>query len=312
MTILGLDVSLNQPPNFPWQAAREWGARFVIIRATSGITLDHGYPKHREYARAAELWTGSYAYIYPQLDMAQQARVFCREVVGNDDEFWPVVDVEEPGLTLDLLREWEWEFARHVDMTLRPLMIYTSAYLWHLLMGTETTEFGGYHLWCGDYGPGTLTSVPLKPAPSLPHPWHKATIYQYAGDNGRMPGYGGRIDLDLMSEELEAVKRLQGTALAALIQAQTIVTNMTEPPPPPPPPKPWWQTLALSWGTRNPNRVVTFYHADGAVFNPQPITRPVTWVMTVVEINVERELLRVTDWKDRENWWVKPEPDLQP
>lgn len=118
-------------------------------------------------------------------------------------------------------------------------------------------------------------------------------------NGGPMPFY--QADKDRLLTEVAKIQT-EVAALETVIEALVVDT----------PPKPWWQLLSVPWVTRNPNRVVVFYHVNGAVFNPQPITRPVTWTMTVSEINVPLELLRVTDWPDRENWWCKPEADLKP
>ena len=59
-----------------------------------------------------------------------------------------------------------------------------------------------------------------------------------------------------------------------------------------------------------PNKVMTFYHADGAPFVPQPITAPVTWTMWVVE--KRGNLLNVLDKAGTANDWFVKAQDVTP
>lgn len=200
MPIRGLDLSSNQPTSFPWPAAVGWGAKFAIIRATAYTRPDPTYETHRSKARVAGLWTGAYAYIYPT-KLVEQVDAFVARL-HSDDELPACVDVEETGMNAELLSGW---ISAYKARTNHPLAIYTSAHLWHTLIGDFHHEFDQYPLWCADYAQATITSVPLKPSPTLPDIWDHAWIYQYAGDNGRIPGYNGRIDLNEIQMPIQPI-----------------------------------------------------------------------------------------------------------
>lgn len=57
----GFDVSVNQDPNsLNWEAARESGQRFVMVRGAYGTKTDHHAPLHVGRARDADILPGLY------------------------------------------------------------------------------------------------------------------------------------------------------------------------------------------------------------------------------------------------------------
>lgn len=66
----------------------------------------------------------------------------------------------------------------------------------------------------------------------------------------------------------------------------------------------WWLRQPPPFKAAAPNKVVTFRHADGTVITPNPRPTPITYQLDVFETNDMLALLRVTDWKDKPNWWA--------
>ena len=77
----------------------------------------------------------------------------------------------------------------------------------------------------------------------------------------------------------------------------------------------WWESwpeglISPSRALLKPNRVMTFYHADGTIYSPQPLLVPVTWTMWVNERR--GRLLRVYDQLGTVNDWYVNAADVQP
>lgn len=73
------------------------------------------------------------------------------------------------------------------------------------------------------------------------------------------------------------------------------------------PPVPWWQKLAPFPHLKAiaaPNKVLTFRHADGSAFVPNPRNTVISYALDVFEVNVASACLRVTNFGGNPDWWV--------
>lgn len=195
MNVLGVDCSYYQRPPLPWAAWAAFGVERAYIRASIGYLMDWAYSPHREQARAAGLATGAYHALLDhdteitQFDPAQAARSFV-SLLHPDDELPAVVDVEALGVDDALLWAWITEYERLTD---RPLMIYTSAYMWHTLIGRGKTRYSRFPFWVADYD--------AKP-PRLPDIATQVAGHQFRFQKGYLPGYAGDLDVNEWYDEV--------------------------------------------------------------------------------------------------------------
>jgi GH25 family lysozyme M1 (1,4-beta-N-acetylmuramidase) len=202
-TVLGVDVSSDgQHTGLPWPAWRAAGARFAIIRLSIGYRIDEAWRQHEAEAQNAGVMTTAYhALLAPPYDPARQAELFVSLFFSLSSPWHPpaFVDVEAAGITEPHLRAF---VERYRQLTSRALGIYTSASKWAELIHGNHAFYSAMPLWVADYGPGAITTFPppfsLSLSFSLP-PWSSWSLWQFAGDNGRLPGYPGGIDLSVFN-----------------------------------------------------------------------------------------------------------------
>jgi GH25 family lysozyme M1 (1,4-beta-N-acetylmuramidase) len=335
MPVLCVDVSENQPVNLPWPEWKAAGLGLAITRSSIGIREDTNYVKHREHARAAGLLTTEYHALLHHdaeiafFDPARQAETFVSLFIpGWRGPAW--VDVEAAGITEPFLRAF---VERYESVTTRALGIYTSAAAWNRLIHGNHARYHDYFAWIADYGDGMVTSVPLKPGPDMPDTWADWLLYQFAGDNGRMKPYAGKIDLSLysgtaldlaalwlsigdepMDDQLVKLIQAETGKIAASVQAINAALAPV-PVPVPPPVLPWWQKLTLPavHATAVPGKVLLFRDAAGGLLVPNPRTSPITYSLDVFAVNVDLRLVRVTDFQSstKKDWFVSAD-DLLP
>jgi lysozyme len=192
----GIDVSYWQGLNIDWKKVRGNGISFVLLRATSGLKKDSSYPINYSGSGDAGILRGSYHYFYPQYDVLQQARLFTNTILNG--ELPPILDVEQDGLTETNVRAFLKEFER---VTGRKPIIYTSAYKWNTLIGTNTLWASVYDLWVAHYT--------TRPDPYLPKAWIIWKFWQFT-NKGHVDGYYGDIDMNYFNGDENALYAYAG------------------------------------------------------------------------------------------------------
>jgi GH25 family lysozyme M1 (1,4-beta-N-acetylmuramidase) len=195
---LGIDASEWQNRALPWAEWRQrHDLRWMYARVSVGTRRDALYPAHHEQARAAGVdWRGGYAAILAG-DGAAQARVFVSLLEPGLIQF-AVLDVEAFGVTEAMVRAFCDTFDAICGLR---LYLYGNLALERIL-GRNNPRYDPYDLIAADYGPGTITSVPLTDGPRAPSIGGELVGWQYAGDGGRLEPYTGPIDLNLWYGEL--------------------------------------------------------------------------------------------------------------
>lgn len=187
----GPDVSSWQGGNINWNAVRDAGNQFAIIKATEG--LDYVNPFFVQSSigvKAAGMFRGTYHYADVRQPAAAQATKYALLTLGNGlpGDLPPVIDFEESkGLGRQDLINWLHEFLNTAQaITGKQPMIYTYPNFWRTAMG-NTTEFNMYPLWIADYNGGQGPSLPL------PGGWGSWAFWQYTA-SANIPGIGGGVD----------------------------------------------------------------------------------------------------------------------
>lgn len=191
MSVTGLDLSVYQAhtPNLA-------GKGFMFARATYGTSKDGMYDAHVAHARGQGVVTGAYHFGI-SMDGAAQARAFLA-AAGKVDLY--VLDLEADG-----------NRARMSDAQVKAFIATVRG---------QGHKVGLYHSESGFPNLGQDYNWIAKWAPSPPsHPWH---FWQYTS-SGSVPGYAGRLDLDVFNGDLADLRRFVGQAA-----------------PPAPAPKSWW------------------------------------------------------------------------
>lgn len=234
-TVRGVDVSVYQGM-IDWPAAARGGIRFAMIRQSHGTTADNTFMRNWNGARANGILRGAYQYFSPQADAAMQANALCDALIAagfGPGDLPPMIDVEEPapmGGSLpppaqyaDRVRTWLNIVRTRLGVN---AIIYTGGYYWDANL--RTSEFAMHPLWHAEYPnyPGTIYQVGVNPLPrnscpqAISNAWPRWSFWQFAGNNGRAPGFGGAVDCDVFNgsfDQLRALARVPGFGDAGVV-----------------------------------------------------------------------------------------------
>lgn len=204
----GIDISNhNGPADF--SVIRQAGYSFAILKAGEGGNfVDRYFAPHWPRARAAGLVRGAYYYAHPNRSAGVQADHFASIISAAgglaDGDLPPALDFEETKGVTDkaALAAWAHGFLDRLETrTGRVPMLYTYPDFWRNAVG-DPAGFDRYPLWYASY------SV-KEPRP--PRSWQAHAIWQHSA-NGRVPGVGAPVDLNLAPAE--NIARLTGGTVA--------------------------------------------------------------------------------------------------
>ncbi len=210
--IEGIDVSKYQSSKIDWTSVFNAGVKFVIARASVGMTVDEKLVIHAEGARKAGLLVGAYHYLKvrpgkPQ-DAAEQADLFCDAYLKAGCELRPALDCELTNNETATPAEWmtavkTWIARVRERLNCEPLL-YTYPSFWAGLGKlANDAELGTLDLWIAHYT--------LNPKPIVPAPWKSWLMWQYAADVGvigKVAGIPGNVDRNRLNAELNVLKRV--------------------------------------------------------------------------------------------------------
>lgn len=222
-TLRGVDVSVYQG-TIDWAAAARGGVRFAMIRQSHGTTTDTTFARNWAGARAAGILRGAYQYFDPYGDAAAQANALCTALLAagfGPGDLPPMIDVEQPAPTggpalpspaayTALVRTWMQTVRARLGVD---GIIYSGGYYWDPYVGS--TAFASNPLWHPQYPnyPGTIYQL-ADPAPlggcptSVSNAWSTWTFWQFAGNNGRAPGFTGAVDISIFNGTMADLNRL--------------------------------------------------------------------------------------------------------
>lgn len=185
--IAGIDVSMWQGA-IDWEAVKESGIEFVIIKGTEGTTyIDPAFVANWDGAKNAGLLVSAYHMLWPQLPATKQAEHFLNTMGERKADFPLALDVELLGVgNIGAVVE---EIALAVEASDgRVPIIYTAQSIWNTHVGWAP----GWHrfsLWVAGYA---------TTAPAMPTGWegYGYTIWQHS-QTGSVSGIQGNVDLNV-------------------------------------------------------------------------------------------------------------------
>ncbi|GAF68328.1 unnamed protein product [marine sediment metagenome] len=181
-----------------WEAVKESGIEFVIIKATEGVTyVDPTFIANWDGAKEAGLLVSAYHMLWPQLSPTKQAEHFLNTMGEREADFPLALDVE--------LNKTEGNIGAVVEEVLLALeakegrkpIIYTAQSFWGRHVGWAP-GWSAYALWVADYGAA---------APAIPVGWEVYDFWQHS-NRGSVPGISGNVDLNIFVRGTEGLNNL--------------------------------------------------------------------------------------------------------
>lgn len=222
--IAATDDSEWQGPDVDYEIVRASGVRAVWHRCGYGDDLhpraarlhmgkDGCFDRHRADAHAAGLLTGAYFFGLPHVCTAGTSYDAVMRYTGGDPGDLPfMVTMEDPpgvSLAAELgagpLADWMHDLGARLHAAWGPCIAYVGAafgmaadvrlldcYRWNWTPG-----YGSFHDYSTEHGPAFRPTW----APRVHEPWAHADLFQHSGENGRVPGYPGPVDIVLVEPD---------------------------------------------------------------------------------------------------------------
>ena len=196
----GIDISHYQE-EIDWEQLRNASldtapVSFVFIKATEGMTLlDENFNLNFYEAKRNHLIRGAYHFFLPNVDAAQQARFFLKQVHLEPGDLPPVLDVEKAGnLSTEQLQRAVKKWLDIVEQAYGVKPIIYTGYKFKL-QHLNTRTFDAYPYWIAHYYVKELA--------------YKGTwsFWQHT-DCGRVKGIKGNVDCNIFNGSMEELMRL--------------------------------------------------------------------------------------------------------
>jgi lysozyme len=206
-TVAGVDTSSWQGA-IDWAAVKSSGRAFAIARVSDGLDFpDARFAADWPAIKSAGLIRGVYQFFRPAQDPLAQADFLVAQLARQGalgaGDLPAILDVEttdgQPASVV-VARMQAW-LDRVAARTGKRPMIYTAAFMSSVL----STSFASYPLWVANYG---------VTCPRLPAGWSAWRIWQ-SGDQGRVPGISGGVDVDVFDGTLADLQAFAGGGAVA-------------------------------------------------------------------------------------------------
>lgn len=214
--LFGFDISKYQRiPADQFHPAKEinfnimksYGARFVIIKAGQGLTIDPGFTWNWPHAKEALIPRGSYYFEDKDVSPQEQARHYWELIKNDIGEGVHAMDFEV-GSHTDLNSAYVFvnEFQQKSGFPNSKIAIYTGYPYWTNATKNvnDITWFAKYPLWLAWYPIDPLNYLEVK----IPYPWNEVYMWQNATPPiGLSVGVWSRdIDHDLLNGNEDKLK----------------------------------------------------------------------------------------------------------
>ena len=204
--IHGVDVSRYQS-EINWKTVADQDITFAFVKASEGETItDTHFCKNWAAIKDANIKRGAYHFFRPTTSVLTQAQNFIDNVVLEDGDLPPVLDVEvlDGVPTEDLVKRIQtWLDIIELHFQIRPI-IYTNQKFFNEHLAKN---FKDYPLWVARYNNF------FQPRPRNKKDW---LFWQY-GNKGNVDGIEGNVDLNVFNgslDELNALTFKQGSKLS--------------------------------------------------------------------------------------------------
>ncbi len=196
----GVDVSTFQPEEvnghhlINWPLAINAGVRFVVARASyidgGAFKLDPTFPEHARRAKDNGLEFTGYHYFGATMGAKDQAKRFV-DALGLAPTLAPAGDFEaSSGRSPEELGEAIETFLEDVDgLSGRRTMFYSFPGFVRDFLREQSGRFFSRMLWIAHYGAAE---------PEIPRPWWEAQVWQDQGNDGRLAGFPGAVDRNVL------------------------------------------------------------------------------------------------------------------
>ncbi|MBI5352527.1 MAG: LysM peptidoglycan-binding domain-containing protein [Chloroflexi bacterium] len=212
-TVSGNDVS-HWNAGIDWPKVRASGQRFVMVKATEGLTYkDDTFKDNWLGAKSAGILRGAYHFFRCNVDAKKQADNFINFVrsLKDDGELPPVLDLEtNDGMAKEKIVSAVKVWLDTVEAAFKKKpIIYSGQYF---LQDYLSQPGGGPPAWAKDY-PLWLAQYPNQYTegmkPFLPRGWFNWTIWQYT-DKGVVNGINAKVDMNLFNGSLDDLYKFAG------------------------------------------------------------------------------------------------------
>jgi lysozyme len=190
-SVFGIDVSQYQA-DIDWQTlTNKQKIDFVFIRATAGINhLDRKFIKNWSGAKQSNIIRGAYHYYRPDENSTEQAKFFIKNVVLEQGDFPPVLDIEKYSRVQSLtslkngLLNWLRIVEEHYGVT--PILYsYNKFYVGAL---ADDKRFEKYPVWIAWY------NLQANPSSVI-----KSWVFWQFTDKGQFEGITGDVDVNVFN-----------------------------------------------------------------------------------------------------------------
>lgn len=182
----GIDVSVWQGPNINFNAVKNSGINFVIMRAGYRQAVDKHFETNYRKAKAAGLNVGAYWYSYAGSvgDSTAEANAMLNAMRGKQFEYPVYYDIEERSI-FNKGRDFTSSIARNFCNILQDKKYYCGIYssLSSFKSFFHTDVKHKYTIWVAQWASRCTYDEPY-------HVWQKSS-------KGSVPGISGNVDLDV-------------------------------------------------------------------------------------------------------------------
>lgn len=225
MTLNGIDVSGHQPKTITTLVDYD----FVIIKATEGTSyVSAACDAQYQAAKKAGKLLGVYHYASGG-DPVAEANWFIKNIRGYLGEAILILDDEANAAKRG--DAWSDKFVRQVKTASGGYgsVVYASA---SVLKGLVTTAKDALTAWDADWGSNPTEGYKPPAQVTSVGPWSSPRIRQYTS-NGTLPGYTGRLDLDVFygtAADWHALAAKGASAPAPVVVVAPVGRNITSRP----------------------------------------------------------------------------------
>jgi len=193
----GIDVSVWQGPNVDFNAVKNSGINFVILRAGYGTgTVDKYFETNYQKAKAAGLNVGAYWYSYAETldDSTKEANAMLDALKGKQFEYPVYYDIEERSIFdkgVDFTSGIAKNFCTILEGKKYFCGLYASLNFFKNYFNHEVKN--KYTIWVAQYNSKCTYDEPYK-------------IWQRSS-KGSVPGISGNVDLDISYENFPPIMK---------------------------------------------------------------------------------------------------------
>jgi len=232
--VQGLDVSVMQGANIPWEAERKRGTCFVYSRCQVGnnLQIDTQFVDNTRQAMLANLFCGAYFFPFPlpHLDPIAQADMFLRAMMINGHplgaelrELPPAFDLEWPApenwakwkCTPDQIVDWSLICLERIELNTgcKPIVYSYPYFLQAISKAKNYLKLVKYKLWIAggpsyENGDGHIPDLSRERPPRVPGWDGDWLFWQHDGNGGRRLTHGVDADFNVYRMPLTELERL--------------------------------------------------------------------------------------------------------